>query len=127
MRYFFDNNLGKNLALGLRGFGEDTLHLTEKFDEKTPDEEWLKFIGTEGYFLFTTDKRIRRRPLEKKALLDHNVGAFFLGGKNMSRWNYIRQIINAWHKIEEAAKKEKKPFAFRVTRSGSNLERINLK
>jgi hypothetical protein len=126
MKCFFDNNLGKNLALGLRGFGEETLHLTERYDEKTPDEVWLKDIGEEGYVLFTTDKRIRRRPLERQALKEYKVGAFFLGGKKMSRWNYIQQLIRAWHKIEDTVERETPPYAYRVNRSGTKLEKIAL-
>lgn len=31
MRFFFDNNLSPGLARGMKGFGEDVVHLTEVF------------------------------------------------------------------------------------------------
>lgn len=126
MKCFFDNNLGIQLARGLRGFGEAAIHLKEVFPENTPDEDWLPYVGNEGYFLFTVDKRIRRRPLEKEAIKKYKVGAFFLGGKTMTRWNYIRQIVRAWHKIEDTAKTEERPFAYNINLHGTKLEKISL-
>ena len=125
MKCFFDENLGIQLVRGLRGFGEDIVHLTEIFDPGKPDVEWLPYVAQNGYVLFTVDKRIRRRPLERAIIIEYKVGAFFLAGKEMSRWNYIRQIIRAWHKIENAAKDEP-PFLYQVTRSGSDVENLPL-
>ncbi|MCJ7659503.1 MAG: DUF5615 family PIN-like protein [Anaerolineales bacterium] len=126
MKCFFDENLGKELALGLRGFGEETLHLTERFPPGTTDEEWLPFVAENGYLLFTRDKMIRRRPQQLALIREYKIGAFFLGGKTMDRWNYIRQIVTAWHKIEATVKKETPPFLYQVTRSGSKVERLPL-
>ena len=126
MKCFFDENLGKELALGLRGFGEETLHLTERFSPGTPDEDWLLFVAENGYVLFTRDKKILRRPQQRAIIKEHKIGAFFLAGKNMSRWDYIRQIVRAWHKIEAAAKKDPPPFTYQVTRSGSGVTKISL-
>jgi len=32
MRFFIDNNLGPQLAAGMKGFGEDVVHLTDYVD-----------------------------------------------------------------------------------------------
>ena len=125
MKCFFDENLGKQLARGLKGFGEDAVHLTEVFPSGTPDLEWLPYVAKKGYTLFTVDKRIRRRPLERAIIKEHKIGAFFLAGKTMSRWNYIRQIVRAWHKIEDAAKDEP-PFAYQVNMHGTKVDKIPL-
>jgi hypothetical protein len=126
MKCFFDENLGKQLALGLRGFGEDAIHLTEVFAPGTPDEEWLPYVGEKGYILFTIDKRIRRRPLQKSLIREHKVGAFFLMGKTMSRWNYIRQVVMAWEKIEQTVERETPPFAFQISAQGTQINKIPL-
>jgi hypothetical protein len=126
MKCFFDENLGKQLTLGLRGFGEDAIHLTEKFSPGTPDDVWLPFVGIQSYILFTVDKRIRRRPLQKQLLKDYKVGSIFLMGKSMSRWNYIRQVVRAWEKIEKIAEREPRPFAFQVNRHGTEVTKIQL-
>ncbi|MFH1185423.1 MAG: DUF5615 family PIN-like protein [Chloroflexota bacterium] len=126
MRFFFDENLGPQLSNGLKEFGEDTCHLRDHFAAGTPDETWLEFIGQRGWFLLTLDKRIRRRPLEKAALKKHRVGAFFLLGKNMGRWDYICQVVRAWHKIKEAAANERPPFAYQVDKRGASITRLSL-
>ena len=127
MKLFFDENLGIQLVLGLRGFGEEeVIHLTEIFDKGTKDVDWLPYVGQNGYTLITVDKNIRRRPQERGAFLHHNVGAIFLAGKSMSRWNRIQQIVRAWHKIEAIVDREQPPFAFILRRSGRELDPLQL-
>lgn len=126
MKCFFDENLGIQLAHGLRGFGEDAIHLTEVFSPGTPDVDWLPYVAEKGYILFTIDKRIRRRPLELAIIKEHKIGAFFLMGKTMSRWNYIRQIIRAWHKIEATVIKETPPFAYQISPKGTKVTEVPL-
>ncbi len=126
MKCFFDENLGIQLVRGLREFGEDVVHLTEIFDPGTPDVKWLPYVAEKGYVLFTIDKRIRSRPLELALIREHKIGAFFLMGKTMDRWNYIRQIIRAWHKIEATVKKETPPFAYQIRAQGTKVTKIPL-
>jgi len=126
MTFFFDNNIGQFIVSGLRGFGEDVCHLTDYFAPDTPDEVWLTFVGQQGMFLVTRDKRIRRRPLELDSLKRNRVGAFILIGKQMGRWDQIEQIICAWPNIKDAAASASPPFAFRVNRFGSKVERLPL-
>lgn len=127
MKFFIDENLGIQLSNGLKEFGEDTCHLLEHFDSGTSDEIWLQSIGERGWFLITVDKRIRRRPIEKEALVKYKVGAFFLGGKTMSRWDRIRQIVKIWQKINEIAEKEKRPFAYQVNAHGTEITKLPLR
>lgn len=126
MKCFFDENLGPPLAEGLKGFGEESMHLLEEFKPGTPDVVWLPYVAKHGYTLFTVDKRIRRRPLERAIIKEHKVGVFFLGGKTMGRWNYIKQIICNWHKIEALVKKEKPPFAYQISPQGRQFTKIPL-
>ena len=64
MTFFVDNNLSTALAVGMKGFGEDVVHLQDHFAADTADPEWLAHIGKEGWFLITRDERIRHRPNE---------------------------------------------------------------
>jgi len=126
MRLFFDENLGIQLSNGLREFGEDTCHLLDCFSAGTFDEVWLQTIGERGWLLLTCDKRIRRRPLEKEALKKYKVGAFFLLGKKMNRWDYIKQVVRAWDKIKDIAEREKPPFVYQVNRHGTEITRLSI-
>lgn len=125
MKFFFDENLGKEITLGLRGFGVETLHLTEMFPSGTADEDWLPYVAENGYFLITRDKMIRRRPQQLAIIKEKGIGTFFLAGKTMGRWDFIRQIIRAWYKILEAAK-DNPPFAYQVNRSGTKVTKLLL-
>jgi predicted nuclease of predicted toxin-antitoxin system len=121
MKFFFDNNLSHRLVDGLRGFGEEAIHITEMFPADTTDEVWLQHVGKSGMFLITRDHRIRWRPNELAALSKHNVGAFFLGGKNRSGCELIQQVVRNWPGIKELAARSHRPFAFRVPPSGKAI------
>jgi hypothetical protein len=126
MKFFFDNNLSVHLAHGLKEFGEDVIHLTDKFLPDTPDEKWLMFVGDNGFSLVTKDRKIRFRPVELDALKKYRVGAFFLGGKNLDHWGIIQQVVRNWPRMKEYATKERPPFAFIVPPSGTEFRRIAL-
>ena len=127
MRFFIDNNLGENLAKGMKAFGEDVVHLKEFFAPDTDDPAWLARIGTEGWFLITRDLRVRKRPGELHALKEHDVGAFFLGGKNRSRCELIQQLVRNWPRLKELAESTRPPFAYRVPPSGSKIDQLLLR
>lgn len=126
MKFFFDNNLSENLTKGMQAFGEDVVHLKEIFAEDALDTEWLKHIGENGLVLITRDERVRWNPAEIKALRNHKVGAFFLGGKNLNRCKLIQQVVRNWPRIKEYARKGRPPYAFRVPPRGTKFTTINL-
>ena len=124
MRFFIDNNLSLHLAKGMKEFGEDVIHLTEKFQPATNDEIWLEFVGKNGFVLITRDERIRWNPAERAAFRKYKVGAFFLGGKNLTRCQLIQQLVRNWPKVKNTAAKETRPFAFRIPPSGAKFSYI---
>lgn len=57
----------------------------------TLDTDWLPIVGAAGLVVLTRDKYIRRRAIERRALLDHGVRACFLtGGGNLSLFDQLR-------------------------------------
>ena len=121
MRFFIDENLSPQLAKGMSGFGEDAIHLTEVFSQGTEDVDWLRYVGQNGLFLVTRDERVRWNPAELQALKIHDVGAFFLGGKNRSRCDLIQQLVRNWPRMKEIGSRTRRPFAFKVPPSGSKF------
>ena len=107
MKFFVDNNLSKDLADGMKAFGESVSHLQDHFPENAGDAEWLPFIGSNDYILITRDERIRSKPAELRALRIYKVGAFFLGGKHRTRCQLIQQLVRNWPQIKELAGKTK--------------------
>jgi predicted nuclease of predicted toxin-antitoxin system len=126
MKFFIDNNLPQQLANGLKGFGENVMHLTEQFPPDTEDVGWLTYVGSLELILVTRDERIRHNPFELKSLREHKVGAFFLGGKNRKRCDLIQQIVRNWPRMKELASKTDRPFAFRIPPTGSKIVSIPL-
>jgi predicted nuclease of predicted toxin-antitoxin system len=126
MKFFIDNNLGPDLAKGMRGFGENVMHLQEKFPHDAQDTDWLPFVGKNHLILVTRDLNIRRRPFELRALKSHNVGVFFLGGKKLNRCEIIQQVVRNWPEMKKLARKTDPPFAFIVRPRGIKIEPIPL-
>ena len=126
MKFFFDNNLSRQLAEGMKAFGEEAVHLREVFDPGEADAVWLRYVGEEGLFLVTRDERIRFRPNELAQLKAAAVGAFFLGGKNRNRCELIQQLVRNWPRMKKFASRTKRPFACRIPPSGSRFTSLPL-
>ena len=126
MTFLIDENLGEPLARGMKAFGEDVVHLRDRFPAGTADEVVLAKLGEDGWFLITRDDRIRRRPGVLAALKKHGVGAFFLGSKGLGRCALIRQLVRNRHRIKEHAEKRRGPFALRVPARGSKITELPL-
>jgi len=59
----------------------------------------------------------------------HNVGIFFLKGKNkksgMSVWEMIETLAKSWPQITQIAVSENKPFGYEVLYKGK-VKKVNL-
>lgn len=129
LRFIFDEGLGHGLATGLRLAGKNVEHVLDSFPRGTPDTEWLKYIGENNLILVTKDKGIRRRPNEKALLREYKIVAFYLGGSEKSGHDILKQLVNAWEKMEAEAKKQLKKGvagAFIVRPRGGKIDRIPL-
>jgi len=123
-----DENLSPQLAKALDLLDERaTVHyITDFFDPGTEDSVFLPVLGRVGAFLVTRDARQRKRPAELEAYRKHSVGAFILGGKNLERWDIVKQVVLSWQQIKEAASKASRPFAYKVRAGGGKLEGLSL-
>ena len=81
LEIFVDRSLGKKIALPLIEAGA-TVHLHDDyFEQNVEDQEWLAEVGERGWLVLTKDQWIRRRPLEREALLAANLKVFcFMSG-----------------------------------------------
>ena len=85
---FLDRSLGRiQVPSVLRAAGLDLVTLAEVYgipaDEGIADETWLTRAGQEGWVVLMKDERIRHRPVERRALLDHGVRAFCLARRDI--------------------------------------------
>jgi hypothetical protein len=96
------------------------MHLQEKFLAKTPDEDWIPWVGGEGLILVSDDNNIIKKPHQKALLLTHSVRAVFLAGSyaKLALWQQAVNLLTWWPKIEKAMAKSKPGFCLRVSING---------
>jgi hypothetical protein len=104
-RFFVDEN---DLALGklLAEEHGDVVHPGHPGLPEVPrgtlDDDWLPIIGRRRLVVITRDYRIRYRPAEKRAWVDHGVRGFVLTGRKSQTTADSRAILHRhWDRIEE--------------------------
>lgn len=89
------------------------------FAQDTPDEEWLTRAGQESWIVLTKDKLIRKRPIEREALVAADVRAFVFTGGNMSGLEMAESIVAAIPRMLRILETTRSPFIARITGSGA--------
>ena len=125
-RFFVDEN---DLALG-RSLAEqhgDVVYPGHAELSEVPrgalDDEWLPVIGANRLVVITRDKKIRYRPAEKRAWVEHRVRGFVLTGKRSQTTADSRAILDRhWSTIESLVDDEPDgPWMRSVTEQGVRL------
>ena len=123
-RWFFDeNSLGVAKALAyVRGDVTWPGAPDGLVPKGATDTQWLPIVGRAGLVVLTRDKRIRNRPLERVALLGHNVRACFLtSGGRLDLFDQLQLWLRYWPEIERLVADEPGPWLASVTRNGVRL------
>lgn len=91
------------------------------------DDEWLPVLGAKRLVVITRDRRIRYRPAEKLAWIEHRVRGFVLTGKRSQTTADSRAILDRhWSTIVALVNSEQDgPWMRSLTESG--LQVIELK
>ncbi len=75
-------------------------------------------MGSNGWVLLTSDKRIRYNMLEKRALEQYSIREFVFTSGNMSGQEMAAALENALPKMKRLCRKLSPPFVAAVTRDG---------
>jgi hypothetical protein len=78
--------------------------LRDVFPPGTADEEWLPVVGRAGWVVLTKDKWIRRREVERQALLRAGVAAFVLTAGEMTGAEMAQAFADACPRIRKVAR-----------------------
>jgi hypothetical protein len=78
--FFTDRDLGKRFPAILREAGLTVERHADHFSHDCPDEIWLEAIGQRGWVAITHDGRIRYKPNELAAVIDHRVSLLVMIG-----------------------------------------------
>jgi|HubBroStandDraft_3_1064219.scaffolds.fasta_scaffold308682_1 hypothetical protein len=117
---YLDENLCNSRAIldTLSKLGVRFERHLDHFTRGIPDETWLPLVGSRGWVLLTTDKRIRYNFLEKQALEEHAVREFVFTSGNMSGQDMAAALELAFPKMRRLCRKRKPPFVASITRLG---------
>ena len=119
LTFFLDQSLGnKIIAQALRQQECNVELLKEHFAVDARDEDWLPEVGQRGWLVLTKDDRIRRRPVEREALMQSGARVFILPSGNMSGDEMASAIVKALPKIRRFVASTPPPFIARVSRVG---------
>ena len=90
----------------------------DHFARGTPDEDWLPFVGNNGWILLTSDGRIRYRSNEKLAVVKNDVRMFYFSNNNMSGEQMATALAKALPEIYKLCARQTPPFFAAITRAG---------
>lgn len=81
------------------------------------DGDWLRVVGQMRLVVITRDRRIRYRPVERQAWVEHRVRGFVLTGKNSQSTDRSLALLDKHrNRIEaEVARRSQGPWMFAVT------------
>lgn len=117
--FFVDRSLGKKtVASGLRKAGGRVEIHDAHFRQDAKDEDWLPVVGRKKWVVLTKDKRIRRRPNERAALIKAGVRAFVLTARDLRGEEMAHAFVKALPKMERLAAKHDHPLIATVGRTG---------
>lgn len=78
--FFTDRDLGKRFPEILRAAGLAVERHSDHFPHDCPDEVWLEEIGKRGWIAITHDARIRYKPNELAAVMQHRLALLVVVG-----------------------------------------------
>lgn len=116
---FIDRSLGRKIAEPLRKAGANVFLHDDYFAQDVEDEVWLHEVGKKGWIVLTKDKMIRRRTIEREALLNAEVAAFFFMSGNISFPDMSQIIATALPTIKKFAIEHKAPFIAGIYKDAS--------
>jgi len=93
-------------------------HNRFRFNEKTPDDEWLAKVGAAGWIAFSHDRKWHNELPACAAIKQHKVGCFYLAGGAMPVWDKLHCLMRGYEGIKDCIAKQKPPYVFDVAYSG---------
>lgn len=116
---FIDRSVPKGVANALKAVRDDVRWLEDLFPHNTKDTDWLAAAGANGWMVVCRDKKIRTRPAEVQAIIDHRAGCFCLIQKqDPTRWEYLKLLALTIDEMLRLFAGTTRPFIYEVGRDG---------
>ena len=114
-RYFTDRDLGKQFGAILKAGGLTVERHVDHFAPDTPDDVWLAEVGRRGWVALTHDRRIRYKPNERDAVMQHRVGLLVIVGA-APFGELAHAFVSTLSSIEHFLDNHEPPFIAKVYR-----------
>lgn len=116
---FIDASVPRSVADQVKKMRPDACWLADLFSPNTKDTEWLQKAGEEGWLVITHDKKIKTRPGERRAIIEHGVGCFILAYRgNLKKPEIAEIVLGALEDMEDLFEKTARPFIYTITKNG---------
>jgi hypothetical protein len=118
--FYLDASIPSAVRTAIAGVRADVLYAggPNAPAEDTKDHVWLPIAGQNNWVVLMRDKRIRKRPGERLALINAGVRAFCLtDAGNATRWQVLDLLVRRWPRIELTANTFAGPYIYAVTLS----------
>ncbi len=107
LKYFADESI-LGLGLALARLRPDTVHPGHPLIPEVPrgalDPEWIPAVAARGLIAIGRDKRVRTKPAERQAIIDHGLRYIWIGGKrDETSWEWMRRLVRFWDDLERLA------------------------
>lgn len=114
--FLFDENFPQSIPRALRDLGENAHHSLEHLAPGTADETVFEFLRAQGWDWVTHDRRVRRNPQQRSALLGAGIGAFiFTGAVQRSPREMTVFTLQCFPDILREATHTPRPFIYSVS------------
>ena len=118
LSFFIDECLGRHdVADALTAAGAVVELHHQHFAPGTPDAEWLPVVGSRGWIILTKDRHIRKRPLEREAILASSARAFVLTAADLNGAEQAALLASTLPRIRRLCR-QPGSFVATITRSG---------
>jgi predicted nuclease of predicted toxin-antitoxin system len=116
---FIDRSIPRSVADSIKTSRSDVCWLEDLFPHDADDHDWLAQAGDEAWLVITHDKKVRTRPGERRAIIEHGVGCFILTYKqDLSKLEIANLILSLLEEMEERFRKTPRPFIYTVSKTG---------
>jgi hypothetical protein len=124
MKIYIDENMPSQLADGLailekpNNEGVEVYSIQKEYGRGILDEDWIPQVGQVSGIVITQDSKMQRIKSQFRLLKEYKLGIFYLippGKKGYTYWEMVEKIILNWKEIKQISRRNKPPFAFRIT------------
>jgi PIN like domain len=121
LKLLLDECCGGRLAEELRALGVDVVEAGRDpaLPPGTPDEDVLRWAGSNGCAFLTRDRHLRTRPAELAAIKAHAVAVFFVPPSPRTRDELCDAVTAALPRIGRCLERENRPFVRRILPNGA--------